>query len=302
MLALQERAAAANIFCYSALAMTAQTPAPTPDKPVPIAIDDADDPRIAAYRDIRDRDIVGRDGLFVAEGKVVLEKLVASADHRPISVLIAAKRVEALAPMLAQLPAEVPVFAAAQPVIDAITGFPLHRGILAIGRRVATPTAEALLAGIAGDGDVLLLSAIANHDNIGGIFRNAAAFGIRAILLDADCCDPLYRKAIRVSVGAALLVPFARIDRGEDALALLDRHGFAPIALSPAGATELADYVPRPRNAILLGAEGPGLAVDILTRAASVRIDMAGGFDSLNVATTSGIVIHHLAAGRRGRG
>ena len=266
--------------------------------PTIIAVDDPGDPRIEAYRDIRERDLVGRDGLFVAEGKVVLEKLVDSTVFRPLSLLVAAKRLPALAPLLARLGDDVPVFAATGSVIDAIAGFPLHRGILAIGRRTKTPTADALLGGLRGDADVLLLSAIANHDNMGGIFRNAAAFGIRAVLLDADCCDPLYRKAIRVSVGAALLVPFARIGRGEDPLALLERHDFAPVALSPAGALPLSAFRPEPRNAVLLGAEGPGLSPDLLGRATSVRIAMADGFDSLNVATTSGIVAHHLATGR----
>jgi tRNA G18 (ribose-2'-O)-methylase SpoU len=267
--------------------------------PMLIEIHDPDDPRIEPYRDIRERDLVGRAGLFVAEGKVVVEKLVGSALHRPLSLLIAAKRLDALRPLVAQLGDDVPVFVAAQPMLDAIAGFAMHRGILAIGRRTDVPDADTLLARLPGDGDVLLLSGIANHDNIGGIFRNAAAFGAAAVLLDADCCDPLYRKAIRVSVGATLLVPTARLARDEDALALLDRHGFAPVALSPAGATELADWRPGPRNAMLLGAEGPGLSPDILARARSLRIAMTAGFDSLNVATTSGIVLHHLATARR---
>ena len=267
-----------------------------------VPITDPDDPRIAAYRDIRERDLVGRDGLFVAEGKVVLAMLLASRAYRPLSLLIAAHRLDALAPLLAEVPPDVPVFAATQAVIDEIAGFPLHRGILAIGRRVDTPSADALLGRLPARADIVLLSAIANHDNMGGIFRNAAAFGVGAILLDADCCDPLYRKAIRVSVGAALLVPFARIGREEDPLALLDRHGFTGVALSPQGAGELAALVPEARNAVLLGAEGPGLAPALLARMTSVRIPMAPGFDSLNVATTSGIVLHHLVAagGRSG--
>jgi tRNA G18 (ribose-2'-O)-methylase SpoU len=266
--------------------------------PTIIDIEDPEDARIEAYRDIRERDLVGRFDMFVAEGQVVLEKLVASSTHRPLSLLIAAKRIAALDPILAQLPDSVPVYAASQPVIDAVAGFPLHRGILAIGRRVDQPSANGLLAGLTGGADILVLSAIANHDNMGGIFRNAAAFGIKAILLDSDCCDPLYRKAIRVSVGAVLLVPFARMERGEDVLALLDRHGFRTIALSPAGETLLTDYRPGPRNAALLGAEGPGLSAALLARTDGVRIPMSAGFDSLNVATTSGIVAHHLAAGR----
>jgi tRNA G18 (ribose-2'-O)-methylase SpoU len=268
--------------------------------PTIVPIDDPADPRIDAYRAIRERDLVGRDGMFVAEGKVVVAMLIASHAYRPLSLLVAAHRLDALADLIAPLPEDVPLFAASQPVIDAIAGFPLHRGILAIGRRIATPTADTLLGGLPAEADILLLSAIANHDNMGGIFRNAAAFGAKAVLLDADCCDPLYRKAIRVSVGAALLVPFARMSRDEDPLALLDRHGFAPIALSPSGRGTLAALVPQARNAVLLGAEGPGLPPALLARATSVRIEMAAGFDSLNVATTSGIALHHLATAQGG--
>lgn len=263
-----------------------------------IALNDVDDVRIEPYRDIRERDLVGRDRLFVAEGRVVVEKLVDSSGHQLLSLLIASKRALSLAPLLDRLPDDLPVFTATQPVMDAIAGFPMHRGILAIGRRAQDLTADALLGGIVGTGDVLLLSGIANHDNLGGIFRNAAAFGAKAILLDPDCCDPLYRKAIRVSVGAALLVPFARLTRQQDALALLERYGFASIALSPAGARQLTDVRPADRNAILLGAEGPGLPTGLIARTQSVRISMSAGFDSLNVATTSGIVLHHLSTAR----
>jgi tRNA G18 (ribose-2'-O)-methylase SpoU len=230
---------------------------------------------------------------------VVVEKLVASSAHQLLSLLIAAKRVASLEPLLAELSDDVLVFAAAQSVMDAIAGFPMHRGILAIGRRVEDLAADALLGRIVGDGDLLFLSGIANHDNIGGIFRNAGAFGAKAVLLDPDCCDPLYRKAIRVSVGATLLLPFARLARGEDALALLERHGFASVALSPTGETLLSDWHPGHRNAVLLGAEGPGLPPDLIRGSRSVRIAMSDGFDSLNVATTSGIVLHHLSTCRR---
>lgn len=257
-----------------------------------ITIDDSQDLRIEAYRDIRERDLVGRRGLFVAEGTVVLQKLVESVTHAPLSLLIADKRADALAPLWSRLPEHVPVFVASPAVIDAIAGFPLHRGVLAIGRRMAAPSPDALLDAAR---DVLVLSGIANHDNMGGIFRNAAAFGIGAVLLDADCCDPLYRKAIRVSVGATLLVPFARLGADADVLALLDRHRFAAVALSPSGAETLSDWRPAARNAVLLGAEGPGLAPALMARTRTLRIAMAAGFDSLNVATTSGIVLHQLA-------
>ncbi|MFI4950410.1 MAG: TrmH family RNA methyltransferase, partial [Caulobacterales bacterium] len=134
---------------------------------------------------------------------------------------------------------------------------------------------------------------------MGGLFRNAAAFGGDAVLLDEGCCDPLYRKAIRVSVGAALTTPFAKGGAAEDLVARLEAAGFLVIALSPAGEIELSEVAAAPRTAVLFGAEGPGLPPSVTARTKTVRIEMAGGFDSLNVATTSGIVLHGLAAARR---
>ena len=263
-----------------------------------IAIDDPDDPRVAAYRDVRERDLVGRKGLFVAEGEVVLNVLLgARSRHRPLSLLIAAKRVGPLAGLLARLPEGTPVYAAAQPVIDTITGFHIHRGILAIGERAPLPAADALLSALGRRALLVVLSAIANHDNMGGICRNAAAFGANAVLLDVDCCDPFYRKAIRVSVGAALTLPFARIESAGAALDLLAAHGFETLALSPSGTTSLGEVRRADRVAAIFGAEGPGLPPAVLARALSVRIAMAPGMDSLNVATASGIVLHHLAFG-----
>ncbi len=261
----------------------------------PLEIDDPDDPRIADYRNIRERDLVGRRGLFVAEGEVVLRLLARAPQMETLSVLVAASRVERLAETLAPLPETVPVYAARQPVLDAIAGFPLHRGILALGRRRSPPTADALLGALPPRALVLGLHGIANHDNMGALFRNAAAFGARAVLLDSTCCDPLYRKAIRVSVGAALTVPFARLPPDADLIAVMQGHGVAPLALSPAGTTPLAALPRPPRAGLILGAEGPGLPPDLLARAQSVSIPMAEGFDSLNVAVAAGIVLHHLA-------
>ena len=259
-----------------------------------IAIDDPADPRIAGYRQVRERDLVGREGLFVAEGEVVLRVLARSARAEPVSLLIAEKRKAALADVIAALPPATPVYLAGQAVMDAVVGFPIHRGMLGLGRRTATPSAADLLASLPAGALVLVLCGIANHDNMGGLFRNAAAFGADAVLIDADCCDPLYRKAIRVSVGAALTMPFAWLDRDEDPIELLAAAGFQPLALSPRGETRLAD-LPRPaRAAVLLGAEGPGLPPSLLARSKAVAIPMASGFDSLNVATTAGIVLHHL--------
>ena len=161
----------------------------------------------------------------------------------------------------------------------------------------AAPVAETLSVagpGLPAKATILVLCGIANHDNMGGLFRNAAAFGADAVLIDADCCDPLYRKAIRVSVGASLLVPFARIGRDEDVVELLRGAGFEPLALSPRGETALKDLVPPDRAAVLLGAEGPGLSDQVMARCRTVRIPMAAGFDSLNVATTAGIVLHQV--------
>ena len=244
---------------------------------------------------MRERDLVGREGVFVAEGEVVLRMLIASLRFAPVSLLIAEKRLAALRQMLVDLAEDVPVYVAGQAALDAIVGFPIHRGILALGRRTATPAAGELLANLPRRALVVALFGIANHDNVGGVFRNAAAFGADAVILDATCCDPLYRKAIRVSVGAALVMPYAWLAPGEDAVALFERHGFASVALSPTGATRLADLRRPDRVAVMLGAEGPGLPADLLARAQGVRIPMAAGFDSLTVATTSGVVLHHLA-------
>jgi tRNA G18 (ribose-2'-O)-methylase SpoU len=137
---------------------------------------------------------------------------------------------------------------------------------------------------------------LANHDNVGGIFRNAAAFGASAVLLDPETCDPLYRKAIRVSVGATLTVPFARV-AGDLPVALRDA-GFDTYALSPRGELDLTDLTPGPRAAALFGAEGPGLPRLVMDQVRTVRIPMAQGFDSLNVSTTSGLVLHQIVASR----
>lgn len=266
--------------------------------PAVIPIDDPEDPRLADYREVRERDLVGRQGSFIAEGQVVLEKLIRGGRHPVRSVLVADKRVAALQPLLAGLKDDVAVYAASQAVMDAVVGFPIHRGILAAGTR-REPDLGALLAALPRNALVMGLVGIANHDNLGGLFRNAAAFGVDAILLDDGCCDPLYRKAIRVSVGAALTLPFARAGGAGELVARLAAQDFSVIALSPRGETDLADLQPAARTAVLFGAEGPGLPDCVLARTGTVRIEMAGGFDSLNVATTSGIVLHQLVAARR---
>jgi tRNA G18 (ribose-2'-O)-methylase SpoU len=259
-----------------------------------LRIADPADPRLADYLEVRERDLIGRGGRFIAEGVVVLEKLIAAGRHPLRSVLVAEKRLETLAELLARVPQDVPIYAAEQEVMDSVVGFPIHRGVLAVGER-AEPSAAALLDALPRSALVVGLQGIANHDNMGGLFRNAAAFGADAVLVGADCCDPLYRKAIRVSVGAALTTPFARLAPGEDLAGLLLDRGFEVLALSPAGERTLGGLVAAPRQAALFGAEGPGLPAALMARCRTVRIPMAGGFDSLNVATTSGIVLHRLA-------
>lgn len=229
----------------------------------------------------------------------MLRVLARSQLARPQSLLLAEKRVPALADVIEALEPEVPVYSASQAAMDAVVGFPIHRGILALGRRTQEPSARDLLAALGENALVMALCGIANHDNMGGLFRNAAAFGVDAVILDSACCDPLYRKAIRVSVGAALITPFARLAPDEDVLHLLEGQGFTPLALSPGGQQELNEASRPRKTAVVLGAEGPGLSQALLDRANTVRIAMADGFDSLNVAVTAGIVLHHLALGAR---
>ncbi|WP_018183349.1 TrmH family RNA methyltransferase [Kaistia granuli] len=259
-----------------------------------IRITDPADPRIAPYCQVRERDLVGRHDHFIAEGEVVLQTLVQSDRHQPVSLLLDEKRVGGLAYITDQLPDETPVYVAGQAVLDGIVGFHIHRGILALGHRALPPSADQLLGGIEGRALVVVLMGISNHDNLGGIFRNAAAFGADAVLLDARCCDPFYRKAIRVSVGNTLTLPHARLSDAEDVVSLLERHGFTAVSLSPNGAFRLAELKRPARVAALLGTEGPGLDDAVMARTRTVRIPMVGGVDSLNVATTSGIVLHQL--------
>ncbi len=255
--------------------------------PLIISMEDAADTRLDGYRDVKDRDLTGRDGLFMAEGKVVLERLFASDLCTPVSVLTTAKRLETLD--VSALGEAVPVYVVPQAVMDETAGFAIHRGYLALGRYAPKRALDVLLA--RPRLRLMALSAIANVDNMGGLMRNAAAFGVDAVLLDADCCDPLYRKAIRVSVGGVFKVPHYRVD---DLVDVLKGAAVSAYALSPAGEVTLDALAPAERSAFLFGAEGPGLADHVLKACTSVRIDMHGGFDSLNVATTGGIVLYHM--------
>ena len=260
-------------------------------------IDDPADPRVAAFRDIRERDLTGREGLFIAEGEVVIRTLLARESLcRPRALLIAASRVEAQGALIAAARAGTPVYAASQAVMDAIAGFPLHRGLLALGEKPVERTLEATLADLPEDCVVLACSAIGNHDNMGGLFRNAAAFGAAAVLRDERCCDPFYRKAIRVSVGAVLRTPGAAAASLEQLVDALMAARFEVIALSPGATEPLARLEGGGRKAILVGSEGPGLPPEIMARVRTVGVPMAGGFDSLNVAVTSALALYQVTA------
>jgi tRNA G18 (ribose-2'-O)-methylase SpoU len=267
-------------------------------EPMLIAISDPDDPRIEAYRAVKERDLLGRQHRFIAEGEVVLRVLLRQSRFEVESLLLGEGRVEGLNDALNLLPPEVPVYVANRQVMDAIVGFPIHRGILAVAKRPVLPPVEPLLAGLPEKALVVVMVGLANHDNVGGIFRNAAAFGADAVLLDQGTCDPLYRKAIRVSVGGALVVPFTRVPSADALVQALEDASFEVIALSPSGKEILSEIQPARRTALLLGAEGPGLPPNLLARTRTVSIPMSGGFDSLNVATTSGIALHHLTCGK----
>lgn len=261
----------------------------------PIVITDANDARVEPYFNIRDRDLAGRRGLFVAEGSVVLRRLVASRRFAAQSVLILENRLLGLQDVVEQMEVRrTPVYVANRAVIDAIAGFPMHRGVLGIGAPLVKSSVEQLLSELPDDAIVIVCIGIANHDNMGAIFRNAMGLGASAVVYDASCCDPFYRKAIRVSVGSVFDLPGSRVTDIDALRHQLDEFGFRQIALSPSGKTEIGEVRRSGRIALYLGAEGPGLPEELLANLESVRINMASGFDSLNVAAASAIALHSL--------
>ncbi len=281
-----------------------------------ITVPDLDDPSLdtllAPYRNQKDAWLrvqqqggTGlRDGLFLAEGELVVRMLMESP-HRVISVLCTPTRLEGMGEALAQLPPQTPVLVAGRGVIEQILGFDMHRGILALGHRQLPPTADDLIARAR---LLVVCEDLANHDNIGAIFRNTACLAgasdkpnypiPAAILLSPGCCDPLYRKSLRVSMGHALRVPFATLDPWPSGLDRLREAGFVTIALMPrAKAVDIKklERDPNTRLAVVLGAEGPGLSEDALSMATKrVRIPMAAGSDSLNVATALAVVLSRV--------
>ena len=270
-----------------------------------IDIERTDAPELEPYLAVRDRDLARADGRFVAEGEVVVRMLASprQTQFRVSSLLVERRRVEALRDVLDALDEAVPVFVVPQEVMDAVVGFAIHRGILAMGER-GVPLEPRAVLGAAGGNVVVGLVGLTNHDNVGSIFRNAAAFGARGVLLDAATCDPLYRKSIRVSVGGALLVPFARCASAHAMLDTIAEAGWEALALSARGDETIDAVLRAPRDsgivgrALVLGTEGDGLPADVLARTRRVRIDMTPTLDSLNVAVASGIALYEATKPR----
>lgn len=251
------------------------------------------------YLSLRERDLTGgHGGRFIVEGKVTLETLLTRGRFEVESLFLCETRLAPLADLLARVPADVPVYVAPQGVMDEVAGFPMHRGVLACGKKGA-PRAPADVLPKDGPSTALLLAGLSNHDNVGACFRNAAAFGAAAVLLDSESCDPLYRKAIRVSSGTALWLPFAHGGTGAALIAAAEASGHEVWALTPRADAELLSLLAVPeRVALLMGAEGPGLPADLIARARPVRIPMTDGFDSVNVATAAALALSHVFGGR----
>ena len=291
-----------------------------------LPVDDPADPRLSVYRDLNDpasRRRVEADGaIFVVEGKLAVRQLLAS-DYRVQSLLVDDRQVTAGADLVAAVRDRgAPVYVGPRSVVLATVGFALHRGVVAVAHRppaadAGRVLAEAVRKPSVGGGRplVAVLEGLNDHENIGAMFRNAAAFGVGGVLLDPTCGDPLYRRSVRVSMGHVLRVPFARLTPWPEAVAQVRSAGFLVVALAPhsgSGVDGTADAAAPPRLenleglslradagrpvALVLGAEGPGLsdavmdAVDLV-----VSIPMAAGVDSLNVATAAAIAFHRFS-------
>jgi tRNA G18 (ribose-2'-O)-methylase SpoU len=260
--------------------------------PDAVTVTDPSDERVGDYRALTDLELRTRweppHGLFIAEGELVLNRAL-RAGYRPRSVLVDAKRV-------GQVPeVDAPLYAASQAVLEALTGFHVHRGILASFHRRPLEEASEVLARA---DRVVILEDVNNHTNLGAVFRGAAALGMDAVLLSPTCADPLYRRSVRVSMGEVFAVPYARLDPWPEALETVRDRGFALLALTPA-----PDALPiqqltaaqRRRPALLLGAEGPGLSRSALSASDQrVRIPMRRGVDSLNVAAAAAVAFWEL--------
>jgi tRNA G18 (ribose-2'-O)-methylase SpoU len=259
------------------------------------SIEDPSDPRVADFFRLNDPELrrrrEGGEGFFVAEGALVIRQLLLS--RYPVRAVLATDRgLAALTQELATVDA--PVYRATEAVMRSVTGFDFHRGALASGQRRPHPDLEEVVAGA---DLVLMAEGVNDNENLGGLFRNAAAFGVDGVVIDATSADPLYRRTIRVSMGQVLRLPWTRIPDSVAAIARLRDLGYEVLALTPAaGADDVRDVARRPRQVLLVGAEGPGLTAAALGAAdRPVRIGMQAGVDSLNVATAAAVALHRLA-------
>jgi tRNA G18 (ribose-2'-O)-methylase SpoU len=262
-----------------------------------VHINALDDMRVSAYRHIADPEQLLDLGLFVAEGRLVVRRLVDLQHWAIDSILLTQPAAESLADVLPKTPA--PIYLADQKVMNGVAGFNIHRGCLALVRRPPTPTLDRITAGPLSR--VLVLEGVNNPDNVGGLFRSAAAFGIELVVLGPNSGDPLYRKAIRTSMGATLLLPFASAPQWPSAIGDLRADGFTVVALTPAfAAAPLEEVFPHAKLALLVGSEGAGLS-DEAMRAATlrIRIPTTADVDSLNVTTAASIAMYHCFAEKR---
>jgi tRNA G18 (ribose-2'-O)-methylase SpoU len=260
-----------------------------------IPLNGAADPRVADYAAVADPDLVRLRGLFVAEGRLVVRRLIEGQLAAVHSVLVSPAAYEELRATLDRLDAGIPIYVCPGQSFREITGFNIHRGCLALAVRPPQKSPGVLLAEAR---LVLMLESIANPDNVGGIFRNAAAFGVDAVLLNAVTADPLYRKSIRTSMGASLRVPFARLDWAE-CLSAVRAAGFSIATLTPRESAETLDRFaasrPSGRLALVLGHEGEGVSeTTVAATDRCIRIPTSGDVDSLNVAVASGIALARL--------
>jgi tRNA G18 (ribose-2'-O)-methylase SpoU len=268
-----------------------------------VRIESDADERLSDFRNIPDPDLLVRRGLFVAEGRLVVTRLLASGlETRALLVTEAA--LASLGESMTD--AVVPVYVVPQAVMNSVAGFNFHRGCLAIGVRPPARNWRQIVAGSRRQDPayvpkLVVLERVGNVDNVGAIFRNAAAFGVDGVLLQAGCADPLYRKAIRTSMAASLRLPYATVP-WPDALRELAQMGWATVAMTPVREAPLLDQVTATISdrpiAMVFGHEGDGLT-DEACRGCThrARIAMADGVDSVNVATAAAIALYEI--GRR---
>ena len=264
-------------------------------------IDDPDDPRLDDFRDLnsvdRRPDLPTGKGLVIAEGVLVVRRMLASR-FTPHAMLGTDRRLAELQDDLAGAGAvRAPYYRASADVMARVVGFHLNRGVLAAARRIPEPTVAQVVDGAR---TVAVLEGVNDHENLGSIFRNAAGLGVDAVVFGSGCADPLYRRAVRVSMGHALLVPFARATDWPADLVTLKERGFRLLAMTPHPEArplpEAMGAVRDERIAVLVGAEGPGLTAAVQRSSdVRVRIPMSRGTDSLNVATAAALAFYERA-------